>query len=255
MNSLIKPGRILYAIAIACFGMHYLAFVTTLSAAPPGPPWYPGAHWLSWVSGAALLAAGATLAVNVKGRWAALLLGIALLLRVVGIHVPRVLVNLHDPGPWTSAAEMLSICGGALVLAGALIRGLDGSQFPGRSSNATTVVGHYLFALPLFIFGAQHLMYGQFVATLIPSWIPAHVFWAYFIGAAFIASALSMITRQLAASSSSLLGLMFLLWVLILHAPRVAASPHNANEWTSAFVALAMSGSALAVAGSIANRD
>jgi uncharacterized membrane protein len=255
MNSLIKPGRILYAIAIACFGMHYLAFVTTLSDAPPGPPWYPGAHWLSWVSGAALLAAGATLAVNVKGRWAALLLGIALLLRVVVIHVPRVLVNLHDPGPWTSAAEMLSICGGGLVLAGALIRGLDGSQFPGRSSNPTTVAGQYLFAVPLFIFGAQHLMYGQFVATLIPSWIPAHLFWAYFVGAAFIASALAIITRQLAASSSSLLGLMFLLWVLILHSPRVAASPHNTNEWTSAFVALAMSGSALAVAGSIANRD
>ena len=53
----------------------------------------------------------------------------------------------------------------------------------------------------------------------------------------------------------SLLGLMFFLWVVILHAPRVAASPHNGNEWTSAFVALAMSGSALLVAGTLARRD
>jgi hypothetical protein len=44
---------------------------------------------------------------------------------------------------------------------------------------------------------------------------------------------------------------MFLLWVVIVHAPRVAAAPHNANEWTSAFVALAMAGSAWSVAGSL----
>jgi hypothetical protein len=41
---------------------------------------------------------------------------------------------------------------------------------------------------------------------------------------------------------------MFLLWVFLLHLPRVAAAPHNGNEWTSLFVALAMSGGALLIA-------
>jgi hypothetical protein len=48
--------------------------------------------------------------------------------------------------------------------------------------------------------------------------------------------------------AASLLGLMFLLWVLLLHSPRVAGAAHNGNEWTSLFVALAMSGAAFLVA-------
>jgi uncharacterized membrane protein YphA (DoxX/SURF4 family) len=254
MDSLTKPGRIFFAIAIASFGMHYLAFAAGVSAAAPGPPWFPGPHWMSWVAGAGLLVAGVSLLIDLRGEWAALLLGLALFLRVAIIHLPRVLVNVHDPGPWTSAGEMLSICGGTLVLVGALARSLDGSRLP-NSSNTAAVAGQYLFALPLFIFGAQHLMYGQFVATLIPAWIPGHLFWAYFIGGAFIATALAILTRQLAALASSLLGLMLFLWVLILHSPRVAASPHNGNEWTSALVALAMCGSAWAVAGTLAERE
>jgi uncharacterized membrane protein YphA (DoxX/SURF4 family) len=255
MSPLIKPGRIFFAMAIACFGMHYLVFAAGVSRAQPGPPWFPGPHWLSWVAGVALFVGGICLLIDLTARCAAFVLAVALLLKVAIIHLPRVLVNLHDPGPWTSAGEMLSICGGAIVLAGVLAKGLDGSRLATSSSSPTTVAGQYLFALPLFIFGAQHIMYGHFVATLIPAWIPGHVFWAYFIGGAFIASALAILTRQLAGLAAALLGLMFFLWVLILHCPRVAASPHNGNEWTSAFVALAMSGSALLVAGTLATRE
>jgi len=247
MDSLLKPGRILFAIAIAFFGLHYLIYASGAAWPPPGPPWVPGPRWLSWVAGAALLIAGLSLASNLKGRYCALVLGIALLLKVLIVHLPRILVNLHDPGPWTSGGEILSLCGGALVLAGALASEGSRAQF----TPMTTLIGQYLFALPLFIFGAQHFLYGAFVATLIPAWIPWHVFWAYFIGATFVASALAIITRQAAGLASSLLGAMFLLWFVILHAPRVAHSPHSGNEWTSAFVALAMSGSAFAVAGTL----
>jgi hypothetical protein len=45
---------------------------------------------------------------------------------------------------------------------------------------------------------------------------------------------------------------MFLLWVLILHAPRVVGALHNGNEWTSMFVALAMSGAGFVVAAAFA---
>jgi hypothetical protein len=51
--------------------------------------------------------------------------------------------------------------------------------------------------------------------------------------------------------SGILLGMMFLLWVVLLHAPRVAMSPHNGNEWTSEFVALAMCGASFVLAGAL----
>jgi hypothetical protein len=253
MESLIKPGRILFAIAIAFFGFHYLTYASGITFPPPGPPWFPGAHWVAWLAGAGLFVAGVSLLFNIRARWPALLLGIALLLRVLLIHLPKVLANLHDPGPWTTTGEVLSICGGALVLAGALAHE-RGAAMPGRAMT-TTLVGQYLYAFPLFIVGVQHFLYARFVATLVPTWIPGHLFWAYFIGVAFFGSALAIITRQFATLASSLLGLMFLLWVLLLHFPRVAASPHNGNEWTSAFIALAMSGAAFLVAGTLTKSD
>lgn len=254
MESMLKPGRIFFAVAMACFGAHYLGYAVGRGTPPPGPPWFPGAAWLSYAAGTALLAAGASLAINWKGRWTALLLGVGLLLRVAIIHLPRLLANIHDPGPWTSGGEILSLCGGAFVLAGVLMQE-PASHTRGVPESKRTLVGQYLFALPLFIFGAQHIMYAAFLATLVPAWIPGHLFWAYFIGAAFIATALAIIVRVGAGVASSLLGVMFFLWVLVLHAPRVAASPHNGNEWTSMFMALAMSGSAWAVAGTLARRE
>ena len=97
-------------------------------------------------------------------------------------------------------------------------------------------------------------MYGAFVATLIPAWIPGHLFWAYFVGVAFLAAALAIVTSRMASLAATLLGIMFFLWVVTLHAPRVAAKLHNGNEWTSLFIALAMSGGAFMVAGATARR-
>ena len=100
----------------------------------------------------------------------------------------------------------------------------------------------------MIIFGAQHFMYAAFIATLIPAWIPLHLFWVYFTGAGFIAAGLCIATGILAPLASMALGTMFLLWFLLLHAPRVAAQPRNGDEWTSAFVALAITGGSFILA-------
>jgi hypothetical protein len=80
---------------------------------------------------------------------------------------------------------------------------------------------------------------------------PALYIWAVFAGIAFLVSAISIVTLIKGRLAATWLGIMFLLWVMILHLPRVTASPHNGNEWTSAIVALAMSGAAFLVAGSL----
>jgi hypothetical protein len=109
-------------------------------------------------------------------------------------------------------------------------------------------VGQSLYAVSLVIFGVQHFMYAHFVASLVPAWIPAHLFFAYFVGLAFIAAAISIVTRTLTYLATSLLGAMFFLWVVVLHLPRVLGNLANGNEWTSLGVALAMSGGAWIIA-------
>ena len=82
----------------------------------------------------------------------------------------------------------------------------------------------WLFAISLVVFGTQHFLYAKFVATLVPSWIPGHLFWAYFVGVAFVAAALAIAIEKNARLAATLLGLMFFLWVVSLHLPRVAAA-------------------------------
>ena len=118
MNVFGTPGRFSFTIAIVCFGAHYLTYASGISLAAPGPPWFPDQRSLSWAAGAGLLAAGLSLALEWKPRWIAVLLGTALLLRVVFIHIPRVLVSVRNPGPWTSAGEILCISGGAFTISG-----------------------------------------------------------------------------------------------------------------------------------------
>jgi uncharacterized membrane protein len=232
MDRLIRSGRYSFAIAFAAFGVQH--FIYAKYAAGLGPPWIPGSPLRACLIGIALVVASIRIATNAKTRVTSMLLGFLLFLYFLLLYAPRLVANVHNPGPWTSGAEILALSGAAWVLAGT----------PAR-------LGRYLFAITLTVFGVQHLLYAHFVATLIPSWIPGHLFWAYAVGIAFIATALSIIANIMARLAATLLGVMFITWVFILHLPRVASALHNGNEWTSAFVALAMGGGAWIVAGTL----
>jgi uncharacterized membrane protein len=245
IRALATPGRMLYAVATACFGVHYLAFIAMASSAPPGPPWYTEQNWMSWAAGASLLGAGLALLFEGRIRWTALMLGTGLFLRVAIVYIPTIAVSVPTPETWTSAAEIMSLAGGAFCVAATLA---DIPDIPPR-------LAQWIFAVPLFVIGAQHFMYAHFVAGLIPNWIPGHLFWPYVVGIAFFASALAIMFHLSAVPASALLGLIFLSWMLILHLPRVLAAQHNGNEWTSMFVALGMAGSSWAVTGSLGKRN
>jgi hypothetical protein len=53
--------------------------------------------------------------------------------------------------------------------------------------------GPLSFAIAMVIFGADHLVAAKLVATIVPSWIPGHLSWVYFVGALIVA-ALSLAT-------------------------------------------------------------
>jgi hypothetical protein len=63
----------------------------------------------------------------------------------------------------------------------------------------------------------------------------------------------SILTKKLDQWGAGLLGMMFFLWFVLLHAPRVASAylahdPSVQNEWSSAFIALAMCGGSCIIA-------
>ena len=105
-------------------------------------------------------------------------------------------------------------------------------------------LGRIFVAISLVVFGVQHFIYGGFVATLVPAFMPGRLFCAYFVGVAFFAAAAGILYRPMARPAATMLGVMFFLFVVLLHIPRIAGNSSNGNEWTSGFVALAMCGGA-----------
>jgi uncharacterized membrane protein len=164
-------------------------------------------------------------------------------------RAPSIVAILHDVGERTRAFETLAMCGGALVLAGALPREPTGLEGWNAAADRVAAPGRYFIAISMAIFGIDHFLVPGLIAGLIPAWIPWHWFWVYFTAAGFIAAAVSIAIAKQMRLAGTLLALMFFLWVVLVHAPRVAAAPRNGNEWNSAFVALTMSGCALIVAG------
>ena len=235
-------GRFLFGAAMASFGVQQ--FMYAIFGYGLGPPWTPENQVWAYVTGVVLIATTVSIAVHRKGLLG-IVLGTLLFLRLLFLQAPALATTPHDPNLWTSAAEMLAMAGAAWVLADPL----PASESWG-GPDITTIIGRILFAVPLLIFGVQHFLYSSFIATLVPSWLFGRVFWANFVGVAFLAAGLSILTGVWATLGASWLGAMFLLWVVMLHAPRVATAPHDSNEWTSAIVALAMAGGAFLVAAS-----
>lgn len=244
MDGLSRFGRVVFGAAMVLFGLLYLFYSRGVMPAP-GPPWTAETGVWAWLIGAGFVVAGVCIVVRRWARAATVLLATVFLLRVLIVFLSQLFAKIRNPAPWTSGAEVMALGAAALVLAGELE--LSNSM----SWESLVLVGRFLFAAALVVIGVQHFLYAAFIATLIPHWIPGHLFWAYFVGVAFVAAALSLVTKIQGRLAATLLGMMFLLWVIVLHIPRVVASPHNGNEWTSAMVALAMGGGSFVLAGAL----
>ena len=109
--------------------------------------------------------------------------------------------------------------------------------------------GRLFLAVPMAVFGAQHFTAAIFVARLVPSWIPWHLFWTYFVGVALISAALSIVTGKHARLAAGLLAIMLCLFVALMHIPALASDPHDRIRLAVALRDLAFSGGALALLG------
>jgi uncharacterized membrane protein len=109
--------------------------------------------------------------------------------------------------------------------------------------------GGLFLAVPMAVFGAQHFTAAIFVARLVPSWIPGHLFWTYFVGVALITAALSIVAGKQARLAAGLLAVLLFLFVSLMHLPTLAGHPQDRIQLAVALRDLTFSGGALALAG------
>ena len=140
---------------------------------------------------------------------------------------------------------------GVILIAGLVTIFLHGEWQKARGLDKLILFGPLFYAAPLGAFGSEHFTLPTVIASIVPSWIPWHLFWAYFVGACFIAAALSLVTRIQPRLAASLLALTFFLFVVLMDAPGWARNPRSRFALALALRELTFSGGALALAASL----
>lgn len=232
-------SRILFALGVAGLGGLSIAHADFVLNLEPVPETFPLRAYLPYLSGAVLALGGFALVVTRVARLGASVLSVWFLLWIAALHTPR--IDAFDAGILLAPAEAAGMFAGALALAGLL--NPAGSHLP--------ELGRYILGLACLVFGWAHFAFAQFTADFIPSFIPAHLFFAYFTGAAHIAGGLSLLTGIVKRLGATLLGAMYFCFFALVHIPRVLADMANRQEWTSLCVNLVLTASAFAIAGAL----
>ncbi len=110
-------------------------------------------------------------------------------------------------------------------------------------------LGCAFFAVPLAMFAPEHFRGPEFVKNSVPSWMPVRWFWPYFVGCALLAAATSLTLRKCVRLSSTLLALMFSLFVCLIYIPSALENPTERFAWSLLLRDLSFAAGAWSLAG------
>ena len=142
------------------------------------------------------------------------------------------------------------MCTGLTVLVVGLV--LVRARLRAASSAARLVVlGPVFEAVALAVFAAEHFLAARDLMSMVPRWLPDPLFWTYFVGAAWLAAAISFITWRYVRWSAALTALMFLIIVATISLPNLPGHVHERLFWTLTVRETAFAAGAMVLAGSL----
>lgn len=117
--------------------------------------------------------------------------------------------------------------GGIVVAIGLVVIFLRGYWRKAQGFDRLILFGPLFYAAAIAAFGTEHFTVAKGIASLVPVWIPWHLFWVYFLGICFIAAALSLVTGIQTRLTASLLAGTFFLFAALMDAPAWAQNPRD----------------------------
>jgi uncharacterized membrane protein YphA (DoxX/SURF4 family) len=235
-------GRAMLGLGALGLGVISLIYADFAITWQPVPEWVPARTALAYASGALLTAAGAALIVNRFTAIAAAFISAFMCLWALVLQPPRMLAG--EEAAWLAPAEILAVGAAAWTLFW-----LNGAESAWRER--AIKLGCTFFGLTLFVFGVAHFLYIPFTASMIPEWIPARTFWAWFTGAGHIAAGLSITLGVIPRIGSLLQGVMMTGFVLLVHVPRIVGDVDSRLEWHLLSTAMWLAGAAWITASAI----
>ena len=101
-----------------------------------------------------------------------------------------------------------------------------------RALDKLVALASVFVAAPLALFAAEHIAGPRVLMSVVPEWMPARLFWAYFVGFALLAASLSLTFKKYVRWSTLLLAIMFFVFVASIHLPNVVTHSTERAFWT-----------------------
>jgi uncharacterized membrane protein len=127
-----------------------------------------------------------------------------------------------------------TLLGLLLLAAGTLTYRRDFHAATSREAFGLVVLGPTFVAAALAAFAGEHFTAAASLAQLVPKWMPARLFIAYFVGVAHLAAASSFVARRYVRRSSLCLAVMFGLFVVLMDLPAAVTHPAVRIAWSLA---------------------
>jgi len=249
----LRVGRLFFALAILASGVLQLVTGHFVSLVPVHPGRLPP-RWQPYLFGVLLVVIGVAFLVRRATAVAAVMLAAILLTLFFGFGLPVALAHASTGFVWVDPLMTLALIGGACLAAA----GREGSPHSPLGRYFETAARFAPFALGAFLAysGMAHFPYAKGVASMIPPWIPAHLFWTYVAGIALIAGGIGVVVSRTARAdddlahvrAATLSGIMLFSWVFLVHIP-LAIRTQSVGESARIFEALGDSAVAFMVAG------
>lgn len=197
---------------------------------------------------------GVAMLFNIKGYTVSLVSAGVFLLLLFLVQIPHTLFFGNNvPFEWAPVQETSAFAGCSLIMAGSysLAGRPAGSAPPWSWLEKLIPYGGFFFSVLLVVYGIDHFVYIAMVATFVPAWMPGSpAFWTYFCGAAMIAAGIAITLKIQLKLAGCLLAMMFFLWCIMVHIPRVLQVPVGQRELelTRVFLTFGFTGISLLIA-------
>ena len=198
------------------------------------------------------LAAGVGLLIRRMAGAAARLLLVTFLLWLLLFRLPNFLLLPAFAACW-SVFPLSVMLAAAWVLYVWFATGWDRNHLSFVTGSNGLRIARVLYGLSLIFFGAAHFIDVKDTVSLIPNWLPGHLFWAYFTGCTFIAAGIAALTSLCARLAVTLSVLQITLFLFLVWLPIVATGSRNPFQWSETILNVALSAGGWVVADSYRN--